>query len=147
MAHEKRELSEEGKVAYDEFLEASDLTPSLNSFHNLCKVLDINPRNHKTVFSQLKSKLQVWKCQTLFNKLEKKGKHKDYDGKPCAKLNVLVVGAGPVGLRMAIEAAYLGGKVSVVEKRDSFSRNNVLHLWPFLISDLKALGVKSFFGK
>ena len=34
-----------------------------------------------------------------------------------------------------------------MEKRDRFSRNNVLHLWPFLISDLKNLGAKKFFGK
>ncbi|KOB78888.1 Protein MICAL-3 [Operophtera brumata] len=27
------------------------------------------------------------------------------------------------------------------------SRNNVLHLWPFVIQDLKALGAKKFFGK
>lgn len=35
----------------------------------------------------------------------------------------------------------------VVEKRDRFSRNNVLHLWPFVIEDLRALGAKKFFGK
>ena len=60
---------------------------------------------------------------------------------------MLVIGGGPVGLRTAIEVALLGGKAVVVEKRDRLSRNNVLHLWPFLISDLKALGAKKFFGK
>lgn len=60
---------------------------------------------------------------------------------------MLVIGAGPCGLRVAIEMALLGAKTVVVEKRDSFSRNNVLHLWPFLIHDLKALGAKKFFGK
>lgn len=35
----------------------------------------------------------------------------------------------------------------VVEKRDRLSRNNVLHLWPFVIQDLKGLGAKKFFGK
>jgi len=34
-----------------------------------------------------------------------------------------------------------------VEKRDRLSRNNVLHLWPFVIQDLKGLGAKKFFGK
>ncbi|VDL88655.1 unnamed protein product [Schistocephalus solidus] len=28
-----------------------------------------------------------------------------------------------------------------------FSRHNILHLWPFLIHDLKSLGAKTFFGK
>ena len=41
----------------------------------------------------------------------------------------------------------MGGKAVIVEKRDRFSRNNVLHLWPYLIHDLKALGAKKFFGK
>lgn len=58
-----------------------------------------------------------------------------------------MIGAGPCGLRTAIEAAFLGCKVVLLEKRDSFSRNNVLHLWPFLITDLKNLGAKKFFGK
>ena len=35
----------------------------------------------------------------------------------------------------------------VVEKRDRISRNNVLHLWPFLITDLRNLGAKKFYGK
>jgi len=62
-------------------------------------------------------------------------------------VKVLVIGAGPTGLRVAIETALLGARVVVVEKRDSFSRNNVLHLWPHTIHDLKALGAKKFFGK
>uniref|UniRef100_A0ABI7XLI5 F-actin monooxygenase n=1 Tax=Felis catus TaxID=9685 RepID=A0ABI7XLI5_FELCA len=59
----------------------------------------------------------------------------------------LIVGGGPCGLRTAIELAYLGAKVVVVEKRDTFSRNNVLHLWPFTIHDLRGLGAKKFYGK
>lgn len=35
----------------------------------------------------------------------------------------------------------------VIEKRDRLSRNNVLHLWPFVIEDLRMLGAKKFFGK
>jgi 2-polyprenyl-6-methoxyphenol hydroxylase-like FAD-dependent oxidoreductase len=60
---------------------------------------------------------------------------------------MVVVGAGPAGLRSAIEGAFLGCEVHVLEKRDEFTRNNVLHLWPFTIEDLKALGTKKFFGK
>ena len=35
----------------------------------------------------------------------------------------------------------------VLEKRDRFSRNNVLHLWPYNIHDLRGLGAKKFYGK
>lgn len=62
--------------------------------------------------------------------------------------NCLIIGGGPAGLRTAIELQLLGAKrVVVVEKRDSFSRNNVVHLWPFVIDDLKSLGAKKFYGK
>ena len=40
-----------------------------------------------------------------------------------------------------------GAKVVVVEKRDRYSRNNVLHLWPYNIADLRGLGAKKFYGK
>lgn len=62
-------------------------------------------------------------------------------------MQVLIIGAGPCGLRTAIECAFLGARAVIVEMRDRFSRNNVLHLWPFLITDLKNLGAKLFFGK
>ena len=60
---------------------------------------------------------------------------------------MLVIGAGPCGLRTAIEAQFLGAKVVVLEKRDRFSRHNVLHLWPYNIHDLRGLGAKKFYGK
>lgn len=66
---------------------------------------------------------------------------------PLSPPQCLIIGGGPCGLRTAIELAYLGAKVVVVEKRDTFSRNNVLHLWPFTIHDLRSLGAKKFYGK
>ncbi|KJH49383.1 hypothetical protein DICVIV_04466 [Dictyocaulus viviparus] len=54
---------------------------------------------------------------------------------------------GPCGLRTAIECALLGSRVVLVEQRDRFSRNNVLHLWEFVIHDLKSLGAKIFYPK
>ena len=143
---------EEGEISnidatYNKLVAADDIPDTVKYFAQLCELLDINPKNHKTVFTTLKAKLKSWKYQNLFNKLEKRGKHQDYKNKPCAKTKVLIIGAGPVGLRLAIECAFLGAHVTVIEKRNKFSRNNVLHLWPFLIVDLKGIGVKSFFGR
>lgn len=64
-----------------------------------------------------------------------------------SRCQCLIIGAGPCGLRTAIELALLGAKVVLLEKRDAFSRNNVLHLWPFTIQDLRGLGAKKFYGK
>ncbi len=52
-----------------------------------------------------------------------------------------------MGLRLAIDASLLGSEVVIIEKRTSFSRHNVLHLWPFTIEDLRQLGAKKFYGK
>lgn len=41
----------------------------------------------------------------------------------------------------------LGAKVVLIEKRDCFSRNNIVHLWPFLITDLKNLAAEKFYGQ
>ena len=60
---------------------------------------------------------------------------------------MLIVGGGPIGLRAAIEAALLGAEVDLVEKRTYFSRNNCVHLWPFVVTDLRNLGAKAFYSK
>lgn len=83
--------------------------------------------------------------------LDSWGESEEGDGMPCAYCLVcsqcLVVGAGPCGLRAAVELALLGARVVLVEKRTKFSRHNVLHLWPFTIHDLWALGAKKFYGR
>ena len=58
---------------------------------------------------------------------------------------VAVIGAGPVGLRCAIELAMCGADVMVIEQRRTFTRANILKLWPFLVHDLRGLGAKIFF--
>ena len=58
---------------------------------------------------------------------------------------VLVCGAGPVGLRAACELTLLGFRVTVVEKRPNFSRANILTFWDETMSDMLGLGAKSYF--
>ena len=50
---------------------------------------------------------------------------------------MLIIGAGPCGLRMAIEMQYLGAETTVIETRPYFDRNNVLKLWTFVMERLK----------
>ncbi|CAG0890093.1 unnamed protein product [Darwinula stevensoni] len=133
---------------YDQFSAAQTFKSILGTFRHLCHVLRIRPTHFPQFYPILKSKLKSWKAQALWSKFEKRASHRCYGkGKSCANLRVLVIGCGPCGLRTAIEAQLLGAKVVVVEKRDRFSRNNVIHLWPFVIHDLRALGAKKFYGK
>ena len=57
-------------------------------------------------------------------------------------MKVLIIGAGPCGLRTAIELAAMGAEVEVLESRDSFSRLQVVALWDWLEQDLIELGIK-----
>ena len=62
-------------------------------------------------------------------------------------LQVFIIGAGLCRLRMALEARLLGSQVVVIDMRDYVTRNNVIHLWPPVIHDLKAIGAKTFYKK
>ena len=128
------------------FINASNAIEIQSSFVSLCEEIGVDPSLSQGLYSSLKPKLQHWKCRALWELLDARSGLPVYCNQTaCEGKRVLVVGAGPVGLRAAIEAALLGAEVDVVEKRSSFSRNNVLHLWPFLIDDLRGLGAKIFY--
>nr|XP_012143697.1 PREDICTED: protein-methionine sulfoxide oxidase Mical isoform X7 [Megachile rotundata] len=133
---------------FDQFCNATTLKSILGHFRDLCEILKIRPNTITQFYPKLKAKLRSWKAQALWKKFDQRANHKCYNrGKACPNTRVLIIGGGPCGLRSAIEAQLLGAKVVVVEKRDRMSRNNVLHLWPFVIQDLRGLGAKKFFGK
>ena len=64
-----------------------------------------------------------------------------------ATTRVLISGAGPTGLRAAVEAALMGMRVHVIEKRSEFSRVNILMLWQNTADDLIAYGARTFYPK
>ncbi|XP_051997293.1 F-actin-monooxygenase mical2b-like isoform X3 [Xyrauchen texanus] len=133
---------------FENFVQASDCKRTLQAFNIMCSYLELDPLEHSTFYSSLKSMVTCWKAKALWSKLDKRASHKEYKkGKACEGTKCLIIGGGPCGLRTAIELALLGVKVVVIEKRDTFSRNNVLHLWPFTIHDLRGLGAKKFYGK
>uniref|UniRef100_A0A670Y574 Microtubule associated monooxygenase, calponin and LIM domain containing 2 n=1 Tax=Pseudonaja textilis TaxID=8673 RepID=A0A670Y574_PSETE len=133
---------------FESFVQASTCKGSIQAFNILTRHLELDPLDNRNFYAKLKSKVTSWKAKALWNKLDKRASHKEYKrGKSCTNTKCLIIGGGPCGLRTAIELAFLGAKVVVVEKRDTFSRNNVLHLWPFTIHDLRSLGAKKFYGK
>uniref|UniRef100_A0A673LKI0 F-actin monooxygenase n=1 Tax=Sinocyclocheilus rhinocerous TaxID=307959 RepID=A0A673LKI0_9TELE len=135
-------------VLFDRFVQATTCKGTLKAFQELCDFLELKPNEYRVFYHKLKSKLNYWKAKALWAKLDKRASHKEYKkGRACANTKCLIIGAGPCGLRTAIELGFLGAKVVLLEKRDAFSRNNVLHLWPFTIQDLRGLGAKKFYGK
>ncbi|XP_072910101.1 F-actin-monooxygenase mical1-like isoform X2 [Hemitrygon akajei] len=141
-------MENEAHSLFDKFLQGKTCKETLSLFQELCSLLHLDPRDYRSFYHKLKGSLNYWKAKALWVKLDKRASHQDYErGESSVNTKCLVLGAGPCGLRTAIELAFLGAKVIIIEKRDDFLRNNVLHLWPFTIHDLRALGAKKFYGK
>ncbi|XP_065261242.1 F-actin-monooxygenase MICAL3 isoform X4 [Emys orbicularis] len=148
MEESRNEKVNQAHILFDRFVQATTCKGTLKAFQELCDYLELKPKDYRSFYHKLKSKLNYWKAKALWAKIDKRGSHKDFKkGKACANTKCLIIGAGPCGLRTAIDLSLLGAKVVVIEKRDAFSRNNVLHLWPFTIHDLRGLGAKKFYGK
>lgn len=151
-----RQLSEKGAL-FVKFLHATDLKDTLEAFHEVCKGCGVELRDGDSpldFFHRLRDCLMAevgYSQQTLFRVLEAKVAAMRHN-KRCSGLQVVVEGAGPVGLRAAIELSLMDARVTVLEKRSSFTRMNVLHLWDWTCVDLLGLGAsgadilgKSFF--
>ncbi|CAH6778257.1 F-actin-monooxygenase MICAL1 [Phodopus roborovskii] len=133
---------------FESFVQAQLCRDVLNSFQGLCETLGLEPGTGLPQYHKIKAQLNYWSAKSLWAKLDKRASQPVYQqGQACANTKCLVVGAGPCGLRAAVELALLGARVVLVEKRTKFSRHNVLHLWPFTIHDLRALGAKKFYGR
>lgn len=89
-----------------------------------------------------------WKAKRLWEKLDTRCTRADYASRACGETSrlrdqlVVVVGAGPCGLRLAIELTMLGARVTVVERRQEFTRLNQLHLWSWCGEEIKDLGAR-----
>uniref|UniRef100_A0A0K0D9R2 FAD_binding_2 domain-containing protein n=1 Tax=Angiostrongylus cantonensis TaxID=6313 RepID=A0A0K0D9R2_ANGCA len=136
---------------FENYVTASTFRSIQTTFYQLCLALDIDPSDSINVYPNIFGRLRLldyWKAQKLWKLLDRKWELPVYKNQKAGRLlNVFVIGAGPCGLRSAIECALLGSRVVLVEQRDRFSRNNVLHLWEFVIQDLKSLGAKIFYPK
>ena len=133
---------------FKKFYDATTFPEAQHAFFKVLEGLKIEPDIFPEFFPRLKRLLQPclsYIYQSIWEVLENKSKLKVYGNCIASKHSVLVVGAGPCGLRTAIETQFLGAKTVIVEAREDFTRNNVLKLWKFLIEDLKSLGMKSFF--
>ena len=64
--------------------------------------------------------------------------------KSLSSLNsALIIGAGPAGLRMAINLALLGcPDITVMDRRDWFSRKQIVQIWKITYRDLEKLGIR-----
>lgn len=137
--------------AWKGFFGAEDLQPIIQSFKLLqqrCsqeakKTDSTNPNTPQpaNVYDQIKEIVSTnYQTRRWWNLIDKRRRAAVYEGQTGRGKQVVVVGAGPAGLRLAIECCLLGAKTVVLEKRDSFNRWNVLHIWDHACQDLISLG-------
>ena len=62
-----------------------------------------------SLYHLLKQSIRSWRAQSIWKILDERVNHSVYQGNTvCDGRRMLVIGAGPIGLRMAIECAFLG---------------------------------------
>ncbi|XP_050390831.1 F-actin-monooxygenase MICAL3 [Patella vulgata] len=133
-------------TCFDKFVRCESLKDTIRLFKILSGLIDVDLKDNRNVYSNIKNKVNTWRARALWEKLDLRVSQQIYEDKAaCTNLKALIIGAGPCGLRSAIEIALMGGKAVVVERREDITRNNVLSLWPFVVQDLKSLGAKDFF--
>ena len=103
------------------FAESTDLLEVLSIFSNIKNNLglEVHSWTFKNVFPILKDELKSkipHRYEELFSHLEKRSEAKEYRNNTVATgQKVLIIGAGPCGLRMAMEMQFLGAETTVIE--------------------------------
>lgn len=128
------------RKVFRKFIDANDLQEIMQTYQEICNLAGNNTYESisKTFYQENKQ---------LFDTIEEKRKQEQYKYQYLQGKNNLIVGAGPAGLIAAIECKLHGGKSVVIEKRKSFTRNNVILLWDYSVEFLKSIGVKLIYKK
>ncbi|EDQ88761.1 uncharacterized protein MONBRDRAFT_26045 [Monosiga brevicollis MX1] len=144
------------RARFTEFLDAGDLPEMMAGFQAVLQALGaqswLDQPNFYLRFRTAVTPHLNYKQKSVFKTMDQQFHHCGSHFNDCSRLSVVVIGAGPVGLRTAIGMAFLGARVRILEKRRTFGRHNILHLWEWVCNDLLKLGAngaeilgKSFF--
>lgn len=143
---------EKGPTALKHFMDARSVSEIAEGFRYLLKCVELHQDEtgashgpEALPYQKIKSLPGLpWKAQQVWQLLDAQLKKEDYKAKPLRGKSVAVVGAGPVGLRIALQLKLAGASVTVLEKRCEFVRINRLHLWDWVKQDLIQWGAKVF---
>ena len=98
----KNKQGKDGQLAetvFEEFAQANNAVAILVGFQKLKAAVGAeNLENGRDLYPLLKSKLQSWKCKSLWEVLDARAKHKEYGNRTvCEEVQVLIIGSGPIG--------------------------------------------------
>ena len=139
------------KDAWDEFMSATEVQPACQAYAHLraaCGVVD-SVKGHagfQAIAAATTASGVNFRIKDLIKRLGSNWDSRSGHEK-MAGCRVVISGAGPIGLRAAVEAALMGMDVTVLEKRTAFSRVNILTLWKQTADDLAGFGAKAFYPK
>ena len=112
---------------FDSFLHASTAKSILTRFQALTSHLSLDLdklfalSSKRLIFKEIKAHTlasSYWRANKLWEKYEKRLEHVDYKRNNDLDFHVVIIGCGPVGLRLSIECALMGFKCTIIEKRD-----------------------------
>eukprot|EP01087_Luapelamoeba_hula_P010379 TRINITY_DN2746_c0_g1_i2.p1 TRINITY_DN2746_c0_g1~~TRINITY_DN2746_c0_g1_i2.p1 ORF type:complete len:599 (+),score=74.30 TRINITY_DN2746_c0_g1_i2:208-2004(+) len=132
---------------FAEYMVADSVATTMNLFQEMRDRCRLAPDawGVKGVYEPMKNRLTNRHAKLLYSLLDHRRQEGLYNSPAVAKNRVIVVGAGPAGLRFAMEALMLGARVTIIDKRYDFSRNNLLHVWDVSIRELRNIGAKTFY--
>ena len=141
---ESEGLPSDVKGAMAEFLDFDGSTKGMFArYVNLYKTVGLDSRPCYEEIQRLVRPKCNYSQKAIFDRfISVRNKRPEYQSQDLEGTTIVIIGAGPVGLRSAIEVALLGGKAIVLEKRTDFTRPNILHLWTWIQYDLIGLGAK-----
>lgn len=132
--------------AFHEFITGDEVGQVLEAFQQIkCGLLKLQDGEQVTIEKLHSAAVQSdlpYKTKRLIQLLRERRtrcSEAEYNGK-----RVAVSGAGPCGLRAAVECRMLGYSVTVVERRASFSRHNIIKTWRETVVDLLGFGLQQF---
>ncbi len=136
------------RAAFEEFIIADEVSDVEKSFKNLLAVLGLEDTQGQGLLlfdhvrERLTPKLNFGQKRLFTNLSAQIKKRKDLT--TSQGLTAMICGAGPVGLRAAVELAMLDFDVVVIEKRPTFSRVNIITFWGETMNDMVSLGAKVY---
>lgn len=87
MAHPDRVNA--SHATFDLFVQAQSCKDVKQHFAELCRQLELNPKDFRNFYSKLKERLNYWRAKALWAKLDKRASHQDYQqGKVCTRNKV-----------------------------------------------------------
>ncbi|KAJ3019798.1 UNVERIFIED_CONTAM: [F-actin]-monooxygenase mical3 [Siphonaria sp. JEL0065] len=138
--------SAEFTAAFEKFITHEEVPDIMEAFAVIKACLPAGQRYSYQALSAYALPLLPYKRKSLLGTFDCKIKaSSEFADKMKQEKLVVISGAGPVGLRAAIEAVLVGFKVVVVELRGEFSRHNVIKTWNYTITDLQSVGLSQFY--